>query len=329
MCQGGSSLSYEPNYSVVVPMYNEEEVILRTYRRLKGVMDGTGEPYEFVFVNDGSRDRSAEIVKELCQTDPNVRLIDFSRNFGHQVAISAGMDYAQGKAVIVIDADLQDPPEVIPDMIRKWKEGYDVIYGKRLKRKGETVFKKTTALMFYRLLRSLTSVDIPVDTGDFRLIDRKVCDALSGLKEKNRFIRGMVSWVGFNQTSVEYVREERAAGETKYPLKKMIRFALDAITSFSYKPLKLATYIGFVLSLSSFLYLLIVLYQKLFTNSTEPGWASIIAINLFFNGIVLLMLGVIGEYIGRIYDESKNRPLYIVKETKGFGTKKGSTEDDR
>ncbi|MFD0869680.1 Bactoprenol glucosyl transferase homolog from prophage CPS-53 [Chlamydia abortus] len=322
-------MSYEPNYSVVVPMYNEEEVILRTYRRLKGVMDGTGEPYEFVFVNDGSRDRSAEIVKELCQTDPNVRLIDFSRNFGHQVAISAGMDYAQGKAVIVIDADLQDPPEVIPDMIRKWKEGYDVIYGKRLKRKGETVFKKTTALMFYRLLRSLTSVDIPVDTGDFRLIDRKVCDALSGLKEKNRFIRGMVSWVGFNQTSVEYVREERAAGETKYPLKKMIRFALDAITSFSYKPLKLATYIGFVLSLSSFLYLLIVLYQKLFTNSTEPGWASIIAINLFFNGIVLLMLGVIGEYIGRIYDESKNRPLYIVKETKGFGTKKGSTEDDR
>lgn len=322
-------MSYEPNYSVVVPMYNEEEVIPRTYRRLKGVMDGTGEPYEFVFVNDGSRDRSAEIVKELCQTDPNVRLIDFSRNFGHQVAISAGMDYAQGKAVIVIDADLQDPPEVIPDMIRKWKEGYDVIYGKRLKRKGETVFKKTTALMFYRLLRSLTSVDIPVDTGDFRLIDRKVCDALSGLKEKNRFIRGMVSWVGFNQTSVEYVREERAAGETKYPLKKMIRFALDAITSFSYKPLKLATYIGFVLSLSSFLYLLIVLYQKLFTNSTEPGWASIIAINLFFNGIVLLMLGVIGEYIGRIYDESKNRPLYIVKETKGFGTKKGSTEDDR
>ncbi|GIP36163.1 glycosyltransferase family 2 protein [Paenibacillus sp. J2TS4] len=322
-------MSPEPNYSVVVPMYNEEAVILKTYLRLKGVMDGIGEPYEFVFVNDGSRDRSAEIVKELGQSDANVRLIDFSRNFGHQVAISAGMDYAQGRAVIVIDADLQDPPEVIPDMIRKWKEGYDVIYGKRLKRKGETAFKKGTALIFYRLLRSLTSVEIPVDTGDFRLLDRKVCDVMSGLKEKNRFIRGMVSWVGFNQTSVEYIREERAAGETKYPLKKMIRFAVDAITSFSYKPLKLATYIGFVLSLSSFFYLLVVLYQRLFTNSTEPGWASIIAINLFFNGIVLLMLGVIGEYIGRIYDESKNRPLYIIKETMGFGADRRERSDER
>ncbi|WP_010272226.1 glycosyltransferase family 2 protein [Paenibacillus senegalensis] len=309
-----------PVYSVVVPMFNEEEVISASYDRLKQVMDGVGEEYELVFVNDGSRDRTLAIISEISDRDPRVKIIDFSRNFGHQVAISAGMDYAQGRAIIVIDADLQDPPEMIPEMIRKWKQGDDVIYGKRLKRKGETPFKKITAKLFYRLLRSLTSVDIPVDTGDFRLIDRKVCDVMGTLKEKNRFIRGMVSWVGFRQSSVEYVREERFAGETKYPLKKMIRFALDAITSFSYKPLRIATYIGFFVSLSSFIYLLIVLYQRLFTDLTEPGWTSIVAINLLFNGIVLLLLGVIGEYIGRIYDESKGRPLYIVRETRGYAS---------
>ncbi|REK69377.1 glycosyltransferase family 2 protein [Paenibacillus paeoniae] len=305
-------------YSVIVPMYNEEEVIEHTYGRLKEVMDRADGRYELIFVNDGSKDRSVELVKSFSANDQNVRLIDFSRNFGHQIAITAGMDYAKGDAVVVIDADLQDPPEVILDMIAKWKDGYEVVYGRRLKRKGETLFKKLTALAFYRLLRSMTNVDIPLDTGDFRLIDRKVCDVLRGLKEKNRFVRGLISWIGFKQTSVEYVREERFAGETKYPLKKMISFALDGITSFSYKPLKIATYLGFFLSLGSFIYLLVVLYQRLFTDTTETGWTTIVALNLLFNGIILLLLGVIGEYIGRIYDESKNRPLYIVREVEGY-----------
>jgi len=305
-------------YSVVVPLYNEEEVLQETYKRLTDVMRQTNESYELVFVNDGSRDRTAEIAAELCDRDWHVKFIQFSRNFGHQIAISAGMDYAEGQAIIVIDADLQDPPEVILEMIAEWKQGYDVVYGKRLVRKGETYFKKVTASMFYRLLRRMTSVDIPVDTGDFRLIDRKVCDVLKGLKEKNRFVRGLVSWAGFRQKSVEYVREERWAGETKYPLKKMIRFALDGITSFSHKPLKVASYLGVSLSFFSFVYLLIVLYQKIFTSTTITGWSSILAVNLFFNGIILMILGVMGEYIGRVYDESKGRPLYIVSETIGI-----------
>lgn len=310
-------------YSIIVPMYNEEEVIEITYDRLKQVMDGTEEPYELIFVNDGSHDRTVELIAMICNFDPNVRLINFSRNFGHQIAISAGMDYAQGDAIVVIDADLQDPPEVILEMIAKWKEGYEVVYGKRLKRKGETVFKKLTAKIFYRTLRIMTNVDIPVDTGDFRLIDRKVCEVLRGLKEKNRFVRGLISWIGFRQTMVEYEREERFAGETKYPLKKMISFAVDGITSFSYKPLKIATYVGFTLSITSFLYLIVVIFQKLFTGSTVAGWASIVAVNLLFNGIILMLLGLIGEYIGRIYDESKNRPLYIVREVQGYTGPKG------
>lgn len=311
-------------YSIIVPMYNEEEVIEITYDRLKQVMDGTEEPYELIFVNDGSHDRTVELITMICNFDPSVRLINFSRNFGHQIAISAGMDYAHGEAVVVIDADLQDPPEVILEMIAKWKEGYEVVYGKRLKRKGETIFKKVTAKIFYRTMRIMTNVDIPVDTGDFRLIDRKVCDVLRGLKEKNRFVRGLVSWIGFRQTMVEYEREERFAGETKYPLKKMISFAVDGITSFSYKPLKIATYVGFTLSIGSFLYLIVVIFQKLFTGSTVAGWASIVAVNLLFNGIILMLLGLIGEYIGRIYDESKNRPLYIVRDVQGYS---GPKED--
>ncbi len=305
-------------YSIVIPVYNEEEVLAETYKRLKKVMDSTGEKYELLFVNDGSKDRSAAIIKDFCQRDPNVRLLNFSRNFGHQLAITAGMDYASGEAVVVIDADLQDPPEVILEMIAKWKAGCDVVYGKRVKRKGETFFKKFTAALFYRLLRRMTDVDMPVDAGDFRLLDRKVCEEIKKMREKSRYIRGLVSWVGFRQETVEYVREERWAGETKYPLRKMLKFAMDAVTSFSYKPLKLATYVGFILSLSSFLYLLVVLYQKLFTNNVVPGWASIMTINLFFNGVILIILGIIGEYIGRIYEETKDRPLYIVKEKIGF-----------
>jgi glycosyltransferase involved in cell wall biosynthesis len=304
--------------SVVIPMYNEEEVIQETYRRLKTVMDQSGESDELLFVNYGSRDRSAQIISQLAKTDSNIRLIDFSRNFGHQIAVTAGMDYASGQAIVIIDADLQDPPEVILRMLEKWREGYEVVYGKRLKRHGETIFKKATAYLFYRILGALTNDKIPKDTGDFRLIDRKVCDAMKKLNEKNRFLRGMINWVGFRQVAVEYVRDERWAGETKYPLKKMLKFASDGIFSFTYKPLKLATYLGFLLSFSGFLYLLYVLYQKLFTDSTTAGWASLIAVNLVFNGIILLILGILGEYVGRIYEEVKGRPLYIVKEEIGF-----------
>ncbi len=304
--------------SVIVPLYNEEEVILESYKRLSGVMQGIGEAYELVFINDGSRDKTALLAAELVKKDKCVRLISFSRNFGHQIAITAGMDYAKGDAVVIIDADLQDPPEVIPQMVEKWKEGYHVVYGKRIKRHGETVFKKFTAKVFYRFLRRMTEVNIPTDTGDFRLMDRKVCDAMKKLGERNRYVRGLVSWVGFKQYALEYVRDERFAGETKYPLKKMLRLATDGITSFSYKPLKLATFTGFLLSGLSFLYLLIVLCQKLLGVPTAWGWASLLAVQLFFNGVVLIILGIIGSYIGRIYEECKGRPLYIVQETLGF-----------
>lgn len=300
-------------YTIIIPVYNEEAVIQETYRRLTMVMEAIDEPYELLFVNDGSRDRTAALINRFAQMDPCVRLLDFSRNFGHQIAITAGMDYARGDAIVIIDADLQDPPEIIPQMIAKWQEGYEVVYAKRSKRKGETWFKKCTASLFYRLLRSLTEVNIPVDTGDFRLIDRKVCDAMHSIREKNRFVRGLVSWVGFRHTAIEYVREERFAGETKYPLKKMLRFSLDGITSFSYKPLKLATYLGFLISIGSFVYLIISLSLKLFTSSTVAGWASLIACVLMLNGVILILLGILGEYVGRIYDETKNRPLYILR----------------
>ncbi|MCR4436887.1 MAG: glycosyltransferase family 2 protein [Clostridiales bacterium] len=309
--------SQELQYSVVVPLYNEELVIHETYKRLKSVMDSTGESYEIIFVNDGSRDKTLEIARSLCREDKSIKLLGFSRNFGHQVAITAGMDYAGGKAVIVIDADLQDPPEVILKMIEKWKEGYEVVYGRRIKRMGETFLKKATAAVFYRVLKSMTSVDIPVDTGDFRLIDRKVCDALKSIPERNRYVRGLISWLGFKQTGVEFVREERFAGETKYPLKKMVKFAADAITSFSYKPLKIATYAGTVLSLSSFAYLLFLL-EKLFTRRPVAGWAPAVTLCLLCNGLLFILLGIIGEYVGRIYDEAKGRPLYIIDEKEGF-----------
>jgi dolichol-phosphate mannosyltransferase len=304
-------------YSVVIPAFNEEEVIGETYRRLTAVMKGMGEPYELVFVNDGSRDGTAEIIAEFCQTDESVRLVNFSRNFGHMPAISAGMEYACGDAVFIIDADLQDPPEIFPQMAAKWREGFHVVYGQREKRKGESLFKKVSAKLFYRFIRRMTSIDMPVDTGEFRLIDRKVCDAVNRLPEKNRYIRGLVSWVGFRQAAVLYVREERFAGQTKYPLRKMIAFAMDAVTAFSYKPLKLATMTGFLISVASFIYLLIIMYQYFFTDTTITGWASTMAIILFTQGIVMMILGLMGEYIGRIYEEMKDRPAYIVQEVIG------------
>lgn len=304
--------------SVVIPVYNEELVIQETYNRLKSVMDSLNENYELIFVNDGSRDKSASILGAVCEADQRVKLVDFSRNFGHQMASTAGMDYSSGETIVLIDADLQDPPEIIPKMLEKWREGFDVVYGIRVKRKGETFFKKFTSKIFYRLLNSMTEVEIPLDTGDFRLVGRKVCDALKTTNERNRYLRGLISWMGFRQTGIEYARDKRFAGETKYPLKKMLRFAFDGITSFSYKPLKLATYFGSFVSVLSFLYLLDVLYQRLFTNSTITGWASTLAVSLFFNGIVLIILGIMGEYVGRIFDEVKGRPLYVIRDIKNI-----------
>ena len=306
------------DYSIVVPLFNEEEVINECYTQLTAAMVGCGGAYELVFINDGSSDRTMALARLLAENDDRVKIISFSRNFGHQNAITAGMNNASGNAVVVIDADLQDPPGVIPDMIAKWKEGYDVVYGKRSKRKGESIFKKATAKLFYRTLNSLTDVDIPEDAGDFRLLDRKVIDLLKTLPERNRYVRGLVSWVGFRQTAVEYIRDERFAGKTKYPLRKMLRFAADAMTSFSQKPLKMSVFVGILLSLASFLYLLVVIYLAIFTDVTVPGWASLAAISLFFNGVVLIFLGIIGQYIGRIYDETKARPLYIIGEMVGF-----------
>ena len=312
----------QPVYSVVVPAYNEQEVIAETYKRLTNVMAGMGEAYELVFVNDGSRDNTAEIIAGFCENDPCVRLVNFSRNFGHMPAISAGMENTRGQAIFIIDADLQDPPEIFPEMAAKWKEGYHVVYGKRAERKGESWFKKLSAKMFYRLLRMMTTVDLPVDTGEFRLIDRKVCDAVNRLPEKNRYIRGLVSWVGFRQAPVEYVREERFAGETKYPLRKMISLAMDAVTSFSYKPLKLATVLGTLLSLGSFVYLLVILCLRLFTERAIPGAYAMSGGVLLTQGVMLIIMGLIGEYIGRIYAEIKNRPSYIIQEIIG------QTEED-
>lgn len=316
--------------SVIVPMYNEEEVITETYKRLTKVMDGIGKNYEIIFINDGSCDNTRAIISEFCKNNKKIKMIDFARNFGHQIAITAGMDYAAGECMVIIDGDLQDPPELIPDMIKIWRNGYDVVYGKRKSRYGETFFKKITAKAYYRILRGLTNVEIPVDTGDFRLIDRKVCDALKQLPERSRYVRGLMSWVGFKQIAIEFERSERFAGETKYPLKKMLKLAMDGIMSFSYKPLKLASYIGAILSGISFLYLIFVLFQKLFFPETaQSGWTSLIAVSLFFNGIILLMLGIIGEYIGRIYEEAKGRPLYIISELKNMEERVGPRYDTK
>ena len=305
-------------YSVVVPVYNEEAVIMESCRRIRATMAAQGEPFEIIAVNDGSRDQTAALLKELCRQDPVFKLISFSRNFGHQTAITAGMDHASGDAVIIIDADLQDPPEIIPEMIAQWKAGYEVIYGHRIRREGETVGKKITARLYYRLLRRMTDVDIPVDVGDFRLIDRKVRDALLAIPEHNRYVRGLISWLGFRQTFVDYVREPRFAGETKYPLRKMVKLAVDGIASFSYKPLRIGIGLGVAISAGSFLFLLFIFISRLFNLVVmERGWASLMCVMLFLFGIVLIVLGIIGEYIARIFEEVKGRPLYIICDRTG------------
>ncbi|AZQ45310.1 glycosyltransferase family 2 protein [Bacillus sp. GX] len=301
--------------SVVVPMYFEEEVAQECYNRLKSVMLQNNINYEFVFVNDGSTDRTMEILSEIAANDYRTKIVNFARNFGHQVAVTAGIAAAKGDAIVIIDADLQDPPEVIPELIAKWEEGYEVVYAKRKQRKGETWFKLLTAKYFYKFLNYMSDIDIPKDTGDFRIIDRKVADVFNQMTERNRFIRGMMSWVGFRQTYVEYERDERFAGETKYPLKKMIKFASDGIIAFSTKPLRIVMTLGLLSVLISIIVLLYTITVKIIGTGTQTGWASIMVAITFFSGIQLLGLGIVGQYIARIYDESKNRPIYIVKET--------------
>jgi glycosyltransferase involved in cell wall biosynthesis len=307
-----------PTLSVVAPCFNEEGVLHELYRRICAVLEGAGESWELVLVNDGSRDRTPEIMRELHTADPRVKVLDFARNFGHQVAVTAGMDYARGDAVVLIDADLQDPPEVILDLLAKWREGYEVVYAVRAERKGETWFKEFTAKAFYRIIYSITDINIPMDTGDFRLMDRKVVEALKTMKEKHRFMRGMSVWVGFRQIGVNYVRAERYAGETKYPLKKMLKFAMDGITSFSYFPLQLATYVGFVSAGLAILGIVATIILRLTGSHAFYGQATTLVAVLFLGGVQLIFLGIIGEYLGRIYDEVKGRPLYIVREALGF-----------
>ncbi len=300
-----------PVFSIVAPVLNEEETLPYFYERIIKVMAQVQESFELLLINDGSTDQSYRIMQELHQQDSRVRVINFSRNFGHQAAISAGLDYACGQAIIILDADLQDPPEIIPEMVSCWKNGAEVVYAQRAKRQGETGFKLVTAAIFYRLIERITSVAIPRDTGDFRLLDRHVVDELITMREQHRFMRGLSAWVGFRQEAISYVRQERFAGTTKYPLWKMIRFSLDAITSFSHVPLQLATTCGFVLAAISLLGIIIAIFLRLVTGAIV-GQASTLILVLFLGGIQLIFLGIIGEYLGRIYDEVRARPLYIV-----------------
>lgn len=302
-------------YSVVVPAFNEQEVLPLSYPRLKNVMDTLGD-YEIIFVNDGSRDDTLDILKEIASKDASVKVISFSRNFGHQEAVSAGMAASSGQAVIIIDCDLQDPPEVIPQMAQKWKNGADIVYGKRIKRKGETVFKRLTAWVYYKTLGALGGQYIPRNTGDFRLIDRKVCDTLVAMPEKNRYLRGMAAWSGFKQEPLEFVRNGRAAGGTKYSVKKMLKLAGDGITSFSNRPLKLPLAVGIALAVLSGVYLILSI---IFTSvNTWPYMHILFALLFLFVAVLFISLGIFGLYLGRIYDEAKARPIYIIDEKINF-----------
>ena len=301
-----------PKFSIIAPVFNEHECLPEFYKRIKQVMDSTKSSWELLLVDDGSSDGSTGIILDLAEKDSRVRPLIFARNFGHQIAVTAGMDHAVGEAVLVIDADLQDPPEVMLELIAKWKEGYQVAYAVRRKRAGESWFKLTTASFFYRLIYRITDVKIPLDTGDFRLLDRQVVDAMGSMRERHRFLRGMAAWVGFRQTGVLYDRQERYAGHTKYPLRKMLLLAVNAITGFSYFPLQLATYFGFIAAGLSIIAIPIVSILRLTSSEAFLGQATTLVAVLFLGGVQLICLGILGEYIGRIYDEVKGRPLYIL-----------------
>lgn len=305
-------------YSIIAPLYNEEEILPEFYRRMKAICDSFDGDYELIFVNDGSNDRSSEILLKIRSQNQKIKIINFSRNFGHQMAITAGIDHASGDAVIIIDADLQDPPEIIPLLIGKWKKGYEIVYGQRVAREGETVFKKGTAAIFYKILKIMTSYPIPENVSDFRLMDKKVVTVLRKVREQHRFMRGLVSWVGFKQGGVAFVRDPRYAGETKYPFRKMLKFALDGITSFSIVPLRMTIYLGFFIVVTTVIFAIWAFIMQFVFHATIQGWASLMIAILFLGGIQLLMSGVLGEYIGRIYEEVKKRPLYIIENKEGF-----------
>ena len=312
-------MAADPKISLVIPCYNEEEVIGETMKRLKAFCSELVNLHvELIFVDDGSRDRTRELLKSYAAEDSRIRLIGFARNFGHQIAITAGIDAACGDAVVLIDADLQDPPEVVHEMIGKWREGYDVVYGIRIGRPGESAFKLATARGFYRLLNRLSDVSIPLDTGDFRLMSRHVVDTLRAMPERDRFVRGMVSWVGFKQTALPYKRAERFAGKSKYPLRKMLHFAVDGILSFSTKPLQISIALGIASALIALMGIMYVIFLRIFTNIWAPGWTAQMTAVLFIGGVQLVSIGILGEYIGRIYNEVKNCPLYVASEYVGF-----------
>ena len=305
-------MSQDVCYSLVVPVYNEAEVLPLLFERLDVLLDQMDEPAEVVLVNDGSRDPSLMLLQRKARQDPRFRVVNLSRNFGHQIAITAGIDTARGRAVIVMDADLQDPPELVHQMIGQWKAGFAVVSAKREKREGESLFKRWTAHLFYRLLSRMTSVDIERDVGDFKLLDRKVVEAFRGMREQDRFVRGMISWLGFKQTSVNFVRAERAAGRTKYPIFKMMRLAANGIVGFSDIPLRVALWFGALVSIMAIFYGLWVIAGWFFDSRLVQGWTSTVVILSFLGGVNLMMFGVVGLYVGRIYEQVKNRPLYIV-----------------
>jgi dolichol-phosphate mannosyltransferase len=305
--------------SVVLPVFNEQDGLPELYRRVKGVLVATGLPHEMIFVNDGSRDRSWERILAMATEDRDVKAVNFSRNFGHQVAITAGIDVSSGATVVVMDSDLQDPPELIPELYKKYREGFDVVYAQRRKRQGETWFKRATATFFYRLIRRMTTIDIPVDTGDFRLMSRRVVDDLKRLQEQSRFVRGLVTWVGYNQTPVLYDRDRRYGGETKYSIGRMMKFAFDGITGFSSQPLRLASHAGLLCAAASLaLMVALMVYKVAGGTGLVPGWTSLAVAVLFLGGLQLLAIGILGEYVGRIYEEAKQRPLYLVRDVKNL-----------
>ena len=304
----------KPTFSIIAPIFNETESLPELYRRVTEVMDSLGEPWELVLIDDGSSDQSPLMIREMAEKDSRIRPVMFARNFGHQIAVTAGMDYARGDAVVIIDSDLQDPPELIPELAAKWREGYEVVYAVRAEREGESWFKLWTASLFYRMIYKITDVKIPLDTGDFRLLDRKVVDVMKRMRERYRFLRGMSSWVGFRQVGVPYKRAARFAGATKYPFKKMFKLALNAITGFSYFPLQLATYLGFGAALLSILLIPVVIFIRSLTGFELEGQATTLVAVLFLGGVQLISLGILGEYLGRVYDEVKGRPLYVVRE---------------
>ena len=317
-----------PTLSLVLPIFNEAEVLPELRTRLTEFMGQLPADTEVIFVDDGSKDDSLRLLRDMARAQPRYKVLSFARNFGHQVAITAGIDYARGEAVVVMDADLQDPPEVVAEMVAKWREGYDVVYGKRRSRAGETWFKLLTARWFYRLFAAMIPIEVPLDTGDFRLMSRRVVVALRELREVHRFVRGMVSWVGFKQTAVLYDRAGRFAGETKYPLRKMLKFAADGITSFSVLPLRLATYAGAIIAVIAVGVAVWAVVAKLAFDATVPGWTAVTVLVSLLAAVQLLMIGILGEYVGRIYEQVKARPLYVLRETQNMPLAPDTSELD-